>query len=318
MTHAPVKVGISACLLGEQVRYDGQHKLDRYLRDTLGKYVQWVPVCPEVGCGLSVPREAMRLVGDDPATARLRTIRSGVDHTERMQKWSEEMLRILEKEDLCGFVFKTRSPSSALRDAKIYTEKGVPSRRGPGMFAREFLRAFPEIPVEDDGRLHDAGIRENFIERVFVFARWKEFMAGPRKARDLLQFHTIHKLLYMAHSPKHYRALGVLAAQVKGVPTQELLRGYFETMMDCMRLIATVKKHTNVLYHLMGYFKKELSSEEKKELREIIEEYQHELIPLIVPVVLLRHYTRKYDEQYLKSQVYLYPHPDELKLRNHV
>ncbi len=318
MSLPPIKVGISACLLGEMVRYDGQHKLDRYLRDTLGKYVQWIPVCPEVGCGLSIPREAMRLVGSSSEEARLTTVRSGIDHTLRMLDWTQEELARLAPQELCGFVFKTKSPSSAMRDAKLYTEKGHPSQSGPGLFAREFMKSFPDIPVEDDGRLHDAGLRENFIERVFVFARWKQFYSGRRMAREFIEFHTIHKLLYMAHSPKHYSALGKLVAGVKKKPSDALLEDYFHTMMDCLRLIATVKKHVNVLYHAMGYFKTNLSAEEKRELREIIEEYQKELVPLIVPVVLFRHYTRKYAQEYLEKQVYFYPHPDELKLRNHV
>ena len=311
-----IKLGISRCLLGESVRYDGGHKLDRYLRDTLGRYVRWVPVCPEVECGLSVPREAMCLVGT-PEKHSLLTVKSRVDHTDRMLTWVNSMLPRLEKEDLCGFVFKSHSPSSAMRDAKIYTESGQPSARGPGMFAAEFMRRFPLVPVEDEGRLNDEPLRENFIERVFNYARWKDFVREGASARGLVDFHARHKLLLMAHSPAHYRELGRLTAGASGLSRKELLSRYYQQMLDGMKLMATVKKNTNVLYHAAGHFKKKLSADEKQELSEVIANYHDGLVPLVVPIVLLRHYTRKYQEPYLSRQYYLNPHPVELKLRNH-
>ena len=317
MTQQPViKLGISRCLLGENVRYDGGHKLDRYLRDTLGKYVRWVPVCPEVECGLSVPREAMRLVGT-AEKHRLLTVRSRADHTARMAAWMDSALARLEEEELCGFVFKARSPSSAMRDARVYTETGQPSSKGPGMFAAEFMRRLPLVPVEDEGRLNDESLRENFIERVFTYARWQDFVRQGASVRGLVDFHTRHKLMLMAHSPTHYRQLGRLTAGATGLGRRELLSEYCRLMLDGMKLVATVKKNTNVLYHAAGYFKKKLSADEKEELVEVISNYHDGLVPLVVPVVLLRHYTRKYEEPYLSQQYYLNPHPGELKLRNH-
>ena len=212
MDESAIRVGISTCLLGEPVRYDGGHKLDRYLRDTLGAFVEWVPVCPEVEYGLSVPREALRLVGD-PADPRLVTARTGVDHTAGMKAWAGRRLDALEREDLCGFVFKSRSPSSGMRQVKVYPAGGgAPSPTGAGIFARAFMERFPLLPVEDEGRLNDPGLREGFIERLFVVSRWKRYRRDDGTAGGLVAFHTDHKLLVMAHSPRHDAALGKIAA----------------------------------------------------------------------------------------------------------
>ena len=311
-----IRLGISSCLLGNPVRYNGQHKLDRFLADQLGQYVEWVPVCPEVECGLPVPRETMRLVGA-PEAPRLITTHSGIDHTGKMLNWIQKKLPQLEKENLCGFVFKSRSPSSGMQGVKIYTEQGMPSRQGSGLFAGAFMHRFPLIPVEDDGRMNDAGLRENFIERIFVMHRWKQFLEAGGGAAGLVDFHTRHKLLIMAHSPKDLKPLGNLVARGRRADRNRLHNEYLECLMSALKLKATVRKNTNVLDHIMGYFKKQLDPDEKKELKEVIAEYHQELVPLIVPVVLLRHYVRKFDEPYLKQQVYLHPHPGELKLRNH-
>jgi len=312
-----IKLGISRCLLGENVRYDGGHKLDHYLKETLGMYVDWVGVCPEVEYGLPVPREAMRLVGD-AASPRLLTIRTKIDHTDGMKRWADKRLKELEKENLCGFIFKSRSPSSGIRGVKVYGETGVSSKSGAGIFGGAFLKYFPLLPAEDDGRLQDPPLRENFIERIFVYRRWLDFIADDRLLKGLVSFHTDHKLLLMAHSTEHYRELGKLVAVGKRYKRAELLNEYIVQMMDGLKLLATVKKNTNVLMHIMGYFRNDLSGEEKQELIEIINNYHKGLIPLIVPVTLLRHYVNKFDEPYLKRQYYLNPHPVELMLRNHV
>jgi uncharacterized protein YbgA (DUF1722 family)/uncharacterized protein YbbK (DUF523 family) len=312
-----IKLGISTCLLGENVRYDGGHKLDHYLKDTLGKHVDWVPVCPEVEYGLPIPREAMRLVGT-PDSPRLLTIRSKKDHTEGMLKWAKKRLKELEGEDLCGFIFKSKSPSSGYKGVKVYAESGMPSKKGTGIFAGAFLTHFPLVPVEDDGRLHDPQLRENFIERVFVFRRWKKFLIERGDRGGLVSFHTEHKLLLMSHSQKHYSILGRNVAEAKKGKKEEVFTSYISTLMEGLQLIATVKKNTNVLTHTVGYFREDLSADEKAELLEVIENYHRGLIPLVVPVTLINHYVRKYDEPYLKRQHYLNPHPAELMLRNHV
>ena len=319
MADERIPLGISSCLLGNNVRYDRGHKLDRYLRDVLGRFIRWVPVCPEVECGLGVPRESMRLVGD-PAAPRLLTIRSGVDLTARMEAWAEKRAAERDVEDLRGFVFKASSPSSGLRGVKVYDEKGNPSRRGVGIFARAFTERFPLVPVEDEGRLNDAGIRENFIERVFACDRWRTFVQADGSLGGLVEFHTVHKLLIMSHDPRAVSALGslVAGARRRGADGRRaLLDEYGAGLMTTLAREATVKKNVNVLQHAMGYFKRQLAAEEKAELLEVIGQYHRGLVPLVVPLVLLRHYVRKYDEPYLKDQVYLHPHPQELKLRNH-
>jgi uncharacterized protein YbgA (DUF1722 family)/uncharacterized protein YbbK (DUF523 family) len=311
-----IKIGISSCLLGEKVRYDAGHKLDRYITDTLGQYFEWVHVCPEVEYGLPVPREPMRLVGD-PDSPRLITIRTGIDHTEGMLKWAEKKLKEIEKEELCGFIFKSRSPSSGIGGVKVYTLSGMPSQRGIGLFGRAFMNKFPVIPVIDDGRLHDPGLRENFIGRVFVYKRWQEFIKKGGLIRDLVAFHTEHKLLILSHSPRHFSVLGQLIAKLKQNKPEDFNAEYVTLLMECLRLVATVKKNTNVLQHIIGYFKNQLFSDDKKELLEVIENYHKGYIPLIVPIVLVKHYVRKFNEPYLQRQYYLNPHPLELMLRNH-
>jgi uncharacterized protein YbgA (DUF1722 family)/uncharacterized protein YbbK (DUF523 family) len=312
-----IRLGVSACLLGQNVRYDGGHKLDRFIRDTLGRYVEFVPVCPEAECGLPIPREAMRLVGD-PAAPRLKTIRSGKDLTDQMQRWGESKLDSLEKKGLSGYIFKSRSPSSGMARIKVYNEKGQPDPKGVGIWARMFMDRFPELPVEDEGRLHDPLLRENFINRIFVVKRWQDLLRSGRDLGSLIQFHTRHKLMLMAHHEPTMRSIGRLLANGKQMDPKQLYTEYQHRMLYALGLRSTVKKNVNVLYHVMGYFKQHLSSDEKAELREVIDSYAKELVPLIVPVTLLNHYVRKYDQPYLQEQYYLNPHPIELKLRNHV
>ena len=311
-----IKIGISSCLLGNAVRYDGGHKRDRFLTDTLGRYVDFVPVCPEVEIGLGIPREAMRLVGE-LAHPRLLTIRSRIDLTERMVVWAQERVKELEKENLCGFIFKSDSPSSGLERVKVYDPNGVPVKKGVGLFARVFIDHFPLLPVEDEGRLHDPLLRENFIESIFVWKRWREINEQNRSKGGLVDFHSRHKLLIMAHSPKYYQALGQWVAQGKGVSLDDLLLQYQELLSSALRQKPTNKKNANVLQHILGYFKKDLSADEKQEALEVIENYALGLVPLIVPVTLLNHYVRKYHQPYLRDQYYLNPHPLELQLRNH-
>ena len=312
-----IRLGISTCLLGDPVRYDGGHKRDRFITDTLGQYVEFVPVCPETECGLGVPRESMRLQGD-PASPRLVTSRTGVDHTDRMVAWAERRLKELEQEDLCGFIFKSDSPSSGMERVRVYSDKGMPERKGVGIFARMFMEHFPLLPVEEEGRLHDPKLRENFIESIFTLKRWRDLLKDHPTRGKLVAFHTEHKLLILSHSPRHSQLMGKLVAGAKQIPPGKLYREYEALFVAALMVKTTVKKNTNVLQHMMGYFKKELSPDEKQELIEVIDGYHEGLAPLIVPITLLRHYVRKYDQPYLKEQVYLNPHPVELKLRNHV
>ncbi|MCB2184303.1 MAG: DUF523 and DUF1722 domain-containing protein [Desulfobulbaceae bacterium] len=312
----PIKIGISACLLGHEVRYNGGHQHDRLITDILGAFMEFVPVCPEVECGLGIPRETMRLKGN-PANPRLVTSKSGIDHTDRMKSWAAQKVKELEKEGLRGFIFKSKSPSSGMERVRVYGDGKSIHQNGVGLFARAFMDHFPLLPVEEDGRLHDIALRENFIEAIFIYERWQEILAQDKKLGQLVAFHSDHKLQIMAHSVKHYRELGRLVAQGKDFHISELLQQYEEKLMEAMRLKPTIKKHVNVLQHMAGYFKKQLSRDEKQELQEIIEQYRRALVPLIVPVTLINHYVRKYKADYLARQYYLNPHPLELKLRNH-
>ena len=313
-----IKIGVSSCLLGKEVRYNGGHSHDRYITGILGQYFSFVDVCPEVEAGFGIPRETMRLVGD-PESPRLRTSKSGRDVTDTLLSWARKRVQELAKEDLYGFIFKSKSPSSGMERVKVYTEKGFPgSNMGVGLFAKSFMTRFPLIPVEEEGRLHDAALRENFIERIFALKRWR-MVAEQRKSRGaIVAFHTGHKLQIMSHSVKHYRDMGRLVAQVKDMPLNSLYEQYESLLMQALSLMATVKKNVNVLQHMAGYFKKQLSRDEKKELQEVIEQYHRNYTPLIVPITLFNHYVRKYDQEYLKKQSYLNPHPIELKLRNRV
>jgi uncharacterized protein YbgA (DUF1722 family)/uncharacterized protein YbbK (DUF523 family) len=309
-------VGISTCLLGEKVRYDGGHKLDHYLHDVLGRHVDFVPVCPEVECGMGIPREAVRLLSVD-GEVRLVTLRTRKDMTGMMKSWMGNRLDELAALPLCGFIFKARSPSSGLRRVKVYTDKGVRSD-GVGMFANGFLERFPLVPVEDDGRLNDDWLRENFIERIFIMHRWHELIDGGKSLNRILDFHARHKYLIMAHDPKAQKELGMMLAQAKGKPPDEVYERYLLLLSPAIQKIATTRKSTNVLLHMMGYFKKDLDADEKSELRETIDKYHAGLVPLLVPITLINHYVRKYRSDYLEQQVYLNPHPLELMLRNHV
>lgn len=313
-----IHLGVSTCLLGEEVRYDGGHKLDRFLVNTLGGFVEWVPVCPEFEIGLGVPRESLRLVGD-PETPRLIAPKSGHDYTERMQAWARERLEGLAAVKLHGFIFKKNSPSSGLFRVRVYDQNGMPSRVGTGIFPREVMKRFPLLPLEEEGRLHDMRLRENFIERIFTYYRWTRLLEEDPTPGGLVRSHTAHKLALMAHSPSHYQEMGRLVAQAGSLPWEELAETYGDLLMEGLKVLGTPGKHTNVLQHLMGFLKDALSREDKAELLGLIEDYRQGLVPLIVPLTLLKHHLRRHPvPDWVHQQVYLNPYPKELMLRNHV
>jgi uncharacterized protein YbgA (DUF1722 family)/uncharacterized protein YbbK (DUF523 family) len=313
-----IRLGVSTCLLGEQVRYDGGHKLDRYLVNTLSLHVEWVPVCPEVEIGLPTPRESMRLIGD-PEAPRLIAPKSGRDYTETMQSWARERLVELAAVKLHGFIFKKNSPSSGLFRVRVYDQNGMPQRVGTGIFPREVMKRFPLLPLEEEGRLHDMRLRENFIERVFVYYRWTHLLEEDPTPGGLVRFHTAHKLTLMAHSPSHYQEMGRLVAQAGSLPWEGLVETYGRLLMEGLKVLGTPGRHANVLQHLMGFLKDALAKEDKAELLGLIEDYRRELVPLIVPLTLLQHHLRRHPvPDWVHQQVYLSPYPKELMLRNHV
>jgi len=284
------------------------------LVDTLGGYVEWVPVCPEVECGLGIPREPIRLVGN-AAAPRLMTIASGVDITERMRTWVHQHLTRLADEDIRGFVFKNRSPSCGLYRVKVYDThvKGANSiPTGSGLFAGAFVSRFPLLPVEEEGRLHDALLRKNFVERVFTFDRWRQYVCTDGSRDGLIEFHERNRLLFMSHSPAHLRRLERLVTSPQRLPLPELQACYLEQFMDALRLIATVEKHTAVLVRISGMLRGHLSADERAELHEVIKHYRQGLTPLVVPLTLIQHYVRKSPATSLRKQWYLHPEPDEL------
>lgn len=312
-----IKVGVSACLLGQNVRFNGGHQRDRYVTDVLSGYFDWVPVCPEVEAGMGVPREPVRLVGD-PRQPRMVGRESGNDWTPAMRAYIQKRLEELERERLCGFIFKSDSPSSGAFRVKIFNEKGGVAALGSGLFAGAFQKRFPLIPVEEEGRLHDMVLRENFIERVFAYDRLQTLFAQPWAAGAAVEFHSRHKLLLMAHSPAHYQELGRLTAKVRQLRPDFFAEQYSGLFLQALAKPATPARHANVLLHILGYFKRRLTAVEKADILQIISDYRRSLVPLVVPVTLLSHYVRKFDIPWLSGQYYLNPHPKELMLRNHV
>ncbi len=315
----PLRVGVSACLLGSKVRYDGGHKHDAFLTGLLGPHVEWVPACPEVEIGLGIPRPAVRLVRDGNEIA-LVDPKSGADHTHAMQSYAARKVAELAGLDLVGYVLKKDSPSCGMERVRIWSaqEGRAPDRDGRGLFASALCGALPLLPVEEEGRLHDPRLRENFVERLFAFRRLRALFGGRWSAGDLVAFHTAHKLTLLAHQPRAYSALGVLVAQAGKLERQALRERYEREFMAALAHPATPSRHTNALQHAAGYLKKLLDAAGRAELAELIEEYRLGRVPLVVPVTLLRHHVRALDVAYLAGQVYLDPHPRELMLRNHV
>jgi uncharacterized protein YbgA (DUF1722 family)/uncharacterized protein YbbK (DUF523 family) len=312
-----IRLGVSACLLGQTVRYDGGHKRDPFLTDTLGHFVEWVPVCPEVEIGLGVPRDTIRLVGG-AAAPRLLVEKSGEDLTARMRRYARARVTELESLDLHGYILKRGSPSCGLFRVRVYDGEGVPHASGTGAYARALTERLPLLPVEEEGRLGDPGIRENFIERVFATARWRDFLARRPGAGDLVAFHTAQKLAVLAHSTTHYASLGRLVAAAGGARLRTRLGEYGSLLMQALSVRATRARHTNVLQHMAGFFKRRLDHDARAELADVIQDYRRGLVPLVVPLMLIKHHVRRLGVAYLADQTYLSPHPKELMLRNHV
>lgn len=315
----PIRIGVSSCLLGAKVRFDGGHKRSDFLIDTLGSFVEFVPVCPEVEIGLGVPRETLRLVRNSTAHAiRLVANHSAIDHTNAMNSYAERRVAALGGEGLAGYILKKDSPSCGMERVRVYGSSGMPTRDGSGLFAAALIRRYPNLPVEEEGRLNDPHLRENFVERVFAYRRLRTFFSSRWTLGGLVGFHTAHKLTLMAHSPKAYGALGRFVAEAKCMSRSNVPECYESEFMEALKKLATAARHTNVLQHMLGYLRPHLDRDSRQELVSLIEDYRLRLVPLIVPIALFRHYVRKFDVTYLRGQIYLEPHPKELMLRNHV
>jgi len=321
-----IRLGVSACLLGSKVRFDGQHKRDSFLTGELAPLVEWVPVCPEVEVGMGVPREAVRLIASGPgASPRMVGLTSGTDWTQRMNRFGAARVRALAGEDLSGFVLKSKSPSCGLERVKVFADaesRSPAHARGAGLFAAALGVAFPNLPTEEEGRLEDARLRENFIERIFAHARLRAFWKEGRKdgwtLGGLVDFHAAHKMALLAHSTEGYRALGRLVAGAKALGRAELRERYEAGFMSTLAKLATPGRHANVLTHLAGHLKQTLDAADKAELNGLIEEHRRGHLPLVVPLTLLAHHARRCGAAYLLGQTYLNPRIEELRLRNRV
>lgn len=309
-------IGISACLLGQPVRYNGNDKRDDFIVDKLGKYFDWLSVCPEVEMGLGVPRESMRLISRRGEIALVTT--KGLDHTSGMREYARKKVRTLARANLRGFLLKKNSPSCGMEKVKVYDENGSPFNSGEGLFAAELKANFPNLPIEEEGRLANPKFRENWIERVFAYDRLQAFWRTPWRTGGLVDFHTRHKLTLLAHSPEDYRRLGRLVAGAKGRDREKLRAEYESEFMGAMKKIATPGKHANVLYHVIGWFKKTVDASDRRELQGHIEDYQAGSVPLVVPLTMIIHYIRRHKIDYLLEQSYLDPHPKELALRSQI
>jgi uncharacterized protein YbbK (DUF523 family)/uncharacterized protein YbgA (DUF1722 family) len=308
------RVGISACLTGKKVRYDATNAFDSYLCRTLGRHVEWVPICPEVECGMPVPREPMKLRGE-PGNPRLIQTATGKDLTEHLRRWTEKRLRELEAEGLCGFVFKARSPCCGLKKVKVHGLNGSPPRGGSGVFARAFTRRFPLLPAAEAEDMADPLIRESFIERVFVRKRWGDLMKTGPTLKGLEDFHAAHELLIAAHDSEAAAVLGRLVSRANSMNRQKLLERYDALLAKALSREATASRNARILKLFMEGLKDSLSMEERAPMRELIEDYKNGYVPLLVPIALLRHYVQRFPKPSLSRQLYLDPYPTELGLR---
>lgn len=313
-----IRIGISACLLGEEVRYNGGHKRDAFLADTFGRYVEWVPVCPEVELGMGTPRPPIRLERIGGAGVRLLMPSTGEDYTGPMREYAERRVAGLARLDLDGYVLKKDSPSCGMERVKVHQESGAPSEDGRGLFAEVLLTRLPDLPVEEEGRLNEPALRESFITRVFVHHRWREGERAGWTRASLLRFHERHKYLLMARSPSALRRLGrLLGESDRREPVEPLAAAYRRGLTEVLGLPATRRGHANVLQHLAGYVSDALDGAGRAELAEAIERYRLGLVPLSVPLTRIRHHVRRQGVEYLRDQVYLEPHPHELMLLDH-
>lgn len=311
-----IPLGISACLMGEKVRYDGGHKYNPFINLQLGKFFRFIPLCPEVGIGLGVPRKTLRLVEYADGVHAVGVKDKSLDVTAGLHAYLDKVESHLQ--GICGYILKKGSPSCGMERVKIYHPNGMPGNNGTGIYAAGLMTRYPLLPVEEEGRLNDPRLRENFITRVFVYRRWQNLNTKELRTGCLVDFHTRHKLLVMAHNQAAYRRLGQLVAEAGRHNIQDLSKRYIHMLMESLKRRASPKSHTNVLQHIAGYLKNHLDSGDKAELLGTFDAYRAGLIPLVVPMTLLKHHFRKHPHPYVAGQVYLNPHPAELMLWNFV
>ncbi len=307
-------IGISSCLLGENVRYDGGHKRNPFITEQLAEHFDFRPVCPEVAIGLGVPRPAIQLKQGEERVRLVDSRNPDREYTVEMADYARR--QAAELGGISGYIFKAKSPSCGVWRVPVHRDRGPSDRDGRGVYADAFMRARPLLPVEEEGRLHDPVLRENFVERVFAFRRWQDIEAEGMSADRLVKFHTVHKLTIMSHDERAMRELGRLVAKAGAEPIDEVAEKYISLFMATMAKRATKKRHADVLMHLMGFLKSSLDGEDKQELLDVIHAFRLGELPLVVPVTLIKHHFRRHPHPYVTDQVYLNPHPRELMLRN--
>jgi len=314
-SHSTIKLGISACLLGQPVRFNGGHKQSQLCSDTLARHFEFVPVCPEVAIGLGTPREPIRLVGDASNPRAVGTVRRELDVTEPLIAYGKKVAA--ELDDICGYILMQKSPSCGMERVKVYQDNGNPVKGGgTGLFARALAEARPDLPIEEDGRLNDPVLRENFLTRVFAYAEWQRLRAAGLTRKAIVDFHSRFKYQLMATSPLHYKELGRQVANIGNQPLDEFAPLYFSQLMAALKKTASRGTHSNVLQHLVGYLKRHLGGEDKQEMQRLISQYREGIVPLVVPLTLLKHHFRRFPDSYIARQIYLQPHPEDLSLRN--
>jgi uncharacterized protein YbbK (DUF523 family)/uncharacterized protein YbgA (DUF1722 family) len=308
----PLRLGTSACLQGEAVRFDGSHKRDRFLTDVLGRHVSWVKVCPEVGAGMGVPRPTLRLIGT-PAATRLVVGKDGEDWTERMETYARELMPGLQAQELCGFVLKSASPSCGMERVKLYDHRQVPQKQGVGIFARVLMEHFPMLPIEEEGRLHAPLLRETFLDAVFAYRRWRSFCRGELCARSLIVFHRRNKFLLRAHSPASAASLGRLVAGYRSQEPAVAIAAYGALYMRALKERATPGRHAATMRYIAGRLRHQLSAGAREMLHEVIDDYRAGYTVRAVPLALLRHHALEHNVTYLSEQFYLAPFPKDLR-----
>ena len=309
-----IKVGISSCVLGQRVRFDSGHKISNFVTKELDGYFNFVPVCPEVGVGMSVPRPTIRLVSNEERIALVETKNPDNDHTDNMLTYSKNKVSELEGEQLCGYIVCAKSPTCGMERVKVYSKNNA-AKEGIGLYTRTLMEKMPWLPVEEDGRLNDPVLKENFITRVYCLNDFYESMDGEPTRGKIIDFHSRYKLTLMAHHPESYRSLGRLVADVANYEIEDFYNEYRLGLMKALQNRASRKNNTNVLMHLQGYFKRSLNSDEKAELATVIGDYRTGLLPLLAPLTLIKHYLNAYPDAYLQKQKYLEPYPQEMRLR---
>lgn len=312
-----ISLGISQCLLGEPVRFDGGHKRNRYLTDVLSQYVEYHAVCPELAIGLGVPRKPIRLIVTD-GQDRIRSVENaGVDVTDALMQEAEHAVQ--QMPNICGYIFMQNSPSCGVYGLKRYSENGHGiDSRGRGAYAKRFMELMPLIPIEEAGRLNDAGLRENFITRIFALHDWRHTVALDPSAKKLIDFYSRYKYQVMAHHVPSYFLIGKFLANLSGRPIEDVCNEFIQLLMTALHHQASRKGNVNTLMHLRGYLKLHISKQDKEELSGAIDSYANGLTPLVVPLTLLKHHLMTLDNPYLKQQTFWAPHPESLGLRNFV